>query len=206
MTRNWTRQQYVNEVIDKAGITRPPYHWTRYDCASWLADSDGERPMTNGLPAPETAASAAAALDLLTRYAARVHPSSGPPVNRYQIFANHFRTGVLPSRVAYGAWVKARAGLTGQCADDLDRLTASADRTAGWRWTPPPSVAELAFVLLTQLESGAPVDETIVDTLWSVIDIHGRIRTTATVRTTAAGLCPRPSAHGVGGRRTARCG
>ena len=30
--------EYALEVIDKAGITRAPYHWTRFDCATWLAD------------------------------------------------------------------------------------------------------------------------------------------------------------------------
>jgi AMMECR1 domain-containing protein len=32
---------YALEVIDKAGITRPPYFWQRFDCATWLADSEG---------------------------------------------------------------------------------------------------------------------------------------------------------------------
>jgi hypothetical protein len=39
VTQNLTPQEYVLEVVDKAGITRPPYFWMRYDCATWLADT-----------------------------------------------------------------------------------------------------------------------------------------------------------------------
>src|SRR6185295_16436821 len=108
MTHNLTPQGYVNEVIDKAGITRAPYHWTRYDCATWLADSDGVRVMENGLPARGPTDSGAEQVtklrELLTGYSARVHDAAGEPVSRYEVFADRLRTGIHPARLAYGAW------------------------------------------------------------------------------------------------------
>ncbi len=35
-------EAFALEVIDKAGITRPPYHWRRYECAGWLAGPGGD--------------------------------------------------------------------------------------------------------------------------------------------------------------------
>ncbi|MBE1551416.1 orotate phosphoribosyltransferase/AMMECR1 domain-containing protein [Mycobacterium sp. OAS707] len=177
MMRSWTRRQYVDEVIDKAGITRAPYHWTRYDCATWIADRDGERPIVDGLPAvrdPEPG-TANRLRELLTEYTLRVHTSTEPPVNRYQVFADRLRTGVLPARLAYGAWVKARAGLATQCAEDLDRLTATGGSSEVEDH--PPSIATAAFTVLAQLHSGIHVGDNTIDMLWSAIDIHGRITT-----------------------------
>lgn len=178
MTHNLTPRGYVDEVIDKAGITRPPYRWTRYDCATWLADADGVRAMEHGLPAGSIACPAAGLRELLTGYTARVHDGSGDPVSRYEVFADRLRTGVHPARLAYGAWVKARAGLTEQCAEDLNRLHKHR-RPDGWIEVDgrPPSISELAFVVLAQLESGATVDEAMLERLWSRIDVHGRIAT-----------------------------
>src|SRR5262249_51371153 len=41
---------FVAEVIDKAGITRPPYRWCRFECSTWLADSGGVRITEGGFP------------------------------------------------------------------------------------------------------------------------------------------------------------
>jgi orotate phosphoribosyltransferase/AMMECR1 domain-containing protein len=182
MTHNLTPQGYVNEVIDKAGITRSPYHWTRYDCASWLADACGVRPMENGLPVGAAVGAAdehtARLRELLTGYTRRVHDPSGEPVTRYEVFADRLRTGSHPARLAYGAWVKARAGLTEQCTDDLNRLHKYVT-AGGWLQfdDQSPTISETAFVVLAQLESGAAVDEAMLDTLWTRIDRHGRFAT-----------------------------
>jgi len=182
ITHNLTPQGYVNEVIDKAGITRSPYHWTRYDCASWLADASGVRAIKDGLPAGAPAGTgdehAALMRELVTGYTLRVHDPVGEPVTRYEVFADRLRTGSHPARLAYGAWVKARAGLTEQCTDDLNRLHkyVTAD---GWLQLDDqsPTISEIAFVVLAQLESGAAVDEAMLDTLWTRIDHHGRFAT-----------------------------
>jgi AMMECR1 domain-containing protein len=44
---------FVEELLHKAEITEPPYRWTRFECATWLADRAGER-MVEGSFAPET--------------------------------------------------------------------------------------------------------------------------------------------------------
>lgn len=179
VTHNLTPQGYVNEVVDKAGITRPPYHWTRYDCATWLADATGVRRLENGLPQGEPAATAGAQArrlrELLTDYAARHHVSGGEPVNRYEVFGDRLRTGVHPARLAYGAWIKARACLHEQCADDLRRLEQGSQQD-GWLVVGghPPSIAELAFTVLARLESGSVPESAMVARLWSQIDVHGR--------------------------------
>ena len=38
-------------MIDKAEITRAPYRWIRFDCATWLADGDGVESHRVRLPA-----------------------------------------------------------------------------------------------------------------------------------------------------------
>src|SRR5262249_24621518 len=45
---------FAADLLAKAGITVPPYWWTRYECATWLADPAGERLM-EGSFAPEHA-------------------------------------------------------------------------------------------------------------------------------------------------------
>ena len=44
-------------MIEKAGLTEPPYYWCRFDCATWLADAFGTSPLLGGfLFARETSA------------------------------------------------------------------------------------------------------------------------------------------------------
>jgi hypothetical protein len=185
ITHNLTPRGYVDEVIDKAGITRPPYHWTRYDCEAWLADDRGGRPMRDGLPVGEPEPSAARQLDrlhrLLRAYAERHHvsPGDGPPVGRYEVFADRLRAGLATARLAYGAWIKARAGLRHEAEEDLRRLQAARDAD-GWvrLGDEPPSISELAFMLLAQTELVGP-DRRVAERLWGQVDIHGRFATHA---------------------------
>jgi orotate phosphoribosyltransferase/AMMECR1 domain-containing protein len=180
VTHNLTPQQYVLEVVDKAGITRPPYFWTRYDCVSWLADGTGVRRMRGALPEGAPAGTPAAELDrlepLLLRYTRRhAVPPEEPYAARYDVFADRLHTGAHPARVAYGAWVKARAGLRSEAADDLARadLRRGAD---GWIGD---SIAESAFVVLAELALGQATAETerTAGTLAARIDGHGRCAT-----------------------------
>lgn len=178
-----TPLQYVYEVIDKAGITRAPYHWTRYDCTTWLADETGTEPLVHGLPAGRPAASEEQQLarlwPLMTGYARRHHSATGPPVGRYEVFANRLRSGLAPARLAYGAWVEARIGLRREATQDLRRLQRGLTRDGWIDLGEAPSISELAFFLLTQLELGrAPFPRSSVATaLWGRIDGHGRFAT-----------------------------
>ncbi|WP_448627780.1 AMMECR1 domain-containing protein [Geodermatophilus sp. URMC 64] len=167
VTHNLSPQGYVLEVIDKAGITRPPYTWTRYDCATWLADADGVRRMRHALPEAAPASNPAAQLDrlepLLRRYTLRHSTSPDEPyLARYAVFADRLHSGAHPARIAYGAWVEARAGMRREAEDDLTRLAA------------PDSIAETAFAALAALALGRTPD---VAPLVDAIDRHGRFAT-----------------------------
>ncbi len=183
VTANLTPRGYVDEVIDKAGITRPPYRWTRYDQTTWLADGSSVRRMENALPCAEPAPTAEAQAErlvpLLTGYARRHHVADGVPTARYEVFADRLRTGLHPARLAYGAWVGARASLRAEAAHDLGRLLAARDPD-GWIALDGhrPSVAEVAFALLAGLELDEPADPGgAAELLWGRIDPHGRVGT-----------------------------
>ncbi|MDQ6616296.1 MAG: AMMECR1 domain-containing protein [Actinomycetota bacterium] len=180
---NLTPLQYVYEVIDKAGITRPPYRWTRYDCATWLADATGTSRLVHGLPAGRAAASGGDQLErlwpIMVGYARRHHVARGVPAGRYEVFANRVRTGLAPARLAYGAWVMAKVGLRREAAVDLRRLQRGLRRDGWIVLDDAPSLSELAFFLLAQLELGsAPFPRSpVADALWGRIDEHGRFTT-----------------------------
>ena len=182
VTHNLTPRSYVAEVIDKAGVTRPPYRWTRYDCATWLADSSGVRPTRHGLPvgtpAPTPAAQVERLHDLFQGYAARHHVGPGEPYGgRYDPVADRVHTGAHPARIAYGAWVLARAGLHEAALDDLGRPELVEDD--GWLGTENASVAEPSFALLARLELGPAGATTalLAAALHDRIDGHGKIAT-----------------------------
>lgn len=189
---NLTPLGYVHEVIDKAGITRPPYHWTRYDCATWLADSGAPVALVHGLPLGHPAPSAADQLDrlwpIMVGYARRHHTSEGPLVGRYEVFANRLRSGLAPARLAFGAWVKARVGLVAEATEDVARLQGGMGADCWIDLGEAPSISEVAFFLLAQLELGPasfpPVCRDVAEWLWGRIDLHGRF---ATHRDPAAG-------------------
>lgn len=184
VTNNLTPLGYVYEVIDKAGITRPPYRWTRYDCVTWLADDSGVRRLEYGLPKGQPAPTAEAQIErlhqLLAGYARRHHVVAGQPVSRYEVFADRLRTGLHPARLAYGAWIKARAGLHRAATEDLGRLEQGRG-TDGWIVLDgaAPSISELAFTVLARVELAAEPDSTATDAskLWGQIDHHGRFVT-----------------------------
>jgi orotate phosphoribosyltransferase/AMMECR1 domain-containing protein len=180
VTHNLTPQQYVLEVVDKAGITRPPYVWTRYDCAGWLADGTDVRRLRGALPEGPPAGTPAEQLDrlegLALRYTRRHSvPPEEPYTARYDVFADRLHTGAHPARIAYGAWVKARAGLPQEAGHDLARAELRRDPD-GWIGD---SIAESAFVVLAELALGGATDETerTVATIAARIDGHGRFAT-----------------------------
>jgi orotate phosphoribosyltransferase/AMMECR1 domain-containing protein len=183
VTNNLTPLGYVREVIDKAGITRPPYWWTRYDCVTWLSDDAGCRRLRQGLPEGEPALTAWAQWrrlhELFVGYTRRHHVAQGEPVSRYEVFADRVRTSLHPARLAYGAWIKARAGLHCEAWADLTRLE-NGQCPDGWidLDVGSPSISELSFVILARIELGAEVGSSaVLSRLWSQIDLHGRFAT-----------------------------
>jgi orotate phosphoribosyltransferase/AMMECR1 domain-containing protein len=183
VTNNLTPLGYVREVIDKAGITRPPYRWTRYDCATWLADDGSCHRLRHGLPAGEPATTARAQFtrlhDLLAGYTHRHHVPQTEPVSRYEVFADRVHTSWHPARLAYGAWIKARAGMHRESWEDLDRLERG-QCPDGWidLNVGSPSISELSFLVLARVELNAEVrSSAVLSRLWAQIDPHGRFVT-----------------------------
>ena len=104
-THNLDRSEFVAEVIDKAGITRPPYNWCRFDCATWLADAGGSRILECGFPATPDPPPLDVLLDRLAnlhiRYLIRQQSADGSLYLRYE----PFRTGFM---VPIGAEARSR--------------------------------------------------------------------------------------------------
>jgi hypothetical protein len=198
VTNNLDRAEFVAEVIDKAGITRPPYYWCRYECASWLADSRGTGLLDGGFPRrPESPAFGTLVEKLATlhvQYLLRQRDADGSLFFYYQPFQDRLHRGITAPRLAHAAWVLARAckKLGGpeelQTARDalLDRHLQSVRQGGDGCWLEsgkePASVSESAFLLLALCDSldrdrARDVAASLTSTLWSTIDAHGRIAT-----------------------------
>jgi AMMECR1 domain-containing protein/orotate phosphoribosyltransferase len=190
-------EEYALEVVDKAGITRPPYYWQRFDCATWLADAEGVGQL-EGAFKPMTAACddhelARWLTDLYANYLLRHHRQDGTSYESYEPFRNRLLAGGNLPRLAHGAWVLMRGA---RVLDDA-RLRQAADRTVdlllrsiklreGGVWLEMgenvPSVSEISFLVLALCELPAGDYRRVqarglADSLWSTVDRHGRITT-----------------------------
>ena len=195
-THNLYPSEFVAEVIDKAGITRPPYDWCRFDCATWLANATETTMLEGGFPRAHEPPPLEALLDQLAnlhiRYLTQQQAADGSLYLRYDPFQNRLYQGVSAPRLAHGAWIVARAYRV-FAGDDLKRvrdnlidyhLRSVRESEAGF-WMDgdeTPSISELSFILLAlcQLPEGdvrRDPGSNIVSTLWSSIDAHGRIST-----------------------------
>jgi orotate phosphoribosyltransferase len=208
---------FALEVIDKAGITRPPYEWCRFECVTWLAAPGLPEPrrlrgtLIPGAPPDSIDDAVARFTPLLVGYLLRHQRDDGTFHGTYAPFSHSFGDGLAVSRLAHAGWTLARGA---RSLGDA-RLAAAADRTlahliglverddAGHPWIcdgdEPPTIAELAFLLLALVERpsrGAPaavrkprrraprrasrtpdLARSLASALWSCIDVHGRFRT-----------------------------
>ena len=157
VTHDLSAQEYADAVVDKAGITDGPIHWTRYDCSSWLADSKGVVRLVDGLPArAATDGNAAQLAGHWAGFLAQHSTPNGEPVNRYLPFTDEQRTGVAGARLAHSAWVKARLGMKREAEADLKHFKP----VAGWLTLEgeEPSAATLSFAALAQQALGKKKD------------------------------------------------
>jgi uncharacterized protein (TIGR00296 family) len=195
-TNNLDRSEFVAEVIDKAGITRPPYNWCRFDCATWLADAERTTALDGPFPpAPEPPPLDALLdrlADLHVRYLMRQQADDGSLYLRYEPFQNRLYQGLSAPRLAHGAWVIARAhkafgGDELKTVRDklIDYLLKAVREGEGGCWLEldgAASVSEVAFLSLALGElppgdgRGALISN-LASTLWSSISAHGRIST-----------------------------
>lgn len=179
---------FAREVVDKAGITRPPYRWCRFDCTSWLCDGAGARVMEGAWPAApareEPLGEAVARLGpLLLGYLERNCREDGTLFARYRPFADAAEAALDLPRLAHGAWVLARAR-SPAARRTIDLLLGKvAPDAAGNLWLAsgdaPPSIAEVSFLLLALLELGRESETAggLARTLASAIDVHGKLAT-----------------------------
>ena len=196
---NLDDRQYALEVIDKAGVTRPPYLWKRWDCTSWLAEGNGRlRMLRGGFPVPEEPPALEEALprlaELQTAYLMRNQREDGSLFMRYRPFQDVLYERIDLPRFAHAAWVMARAGSNLNRADLVDaslrlldfllkRLRRSEE---GGYWLEAEGhescLAEVAFLLLAICRGGMDQEKRrlageIADWMWTRIGPHGRIAT-----------------------------
>ena len=188
---------YALEVIDKAGITRPPYFWQRFDCATWLADSENAGLMEGAFrridkqAAPETLLSELAGL--YSSYIVKHQKPDGSFHESYEPFRNRLHDGFTPPRVSHAAWTLARASrflgkseLKDAREKTVDSLLGAMRVSESGAWLEfnkgAPSVSEIAFLILALCE--LPLGDhrrrlvrSLAETIWSCIDRHGRIAT-----------------------------
>jgi hypothetical protein len=183
---NLDRESFAREVLEKAGLSEPPYAWCRFDCATWLADSEDVWPTIGGFASPQqtlppVAAFVAGHCERHVRYLLRHLREDGTFFSSYQPFHNRLFEGADPARQAHGAWVLARAHkilggdeLRAAAGKAIDSLVAA---------TPDDSTAEISFLLLAlgTLEEGDPRRSSMKDlaaALWRRVELpHGRIAT-----------------------------
>lgn len=196
-TNNLDRAGFVAEVIDKAGITRPPYYWCRFECASWLADSQGIDPLDGGFPRRREPAPFAALVEKLAalhaQYLVRQQDEDGSLFFYYDPFQDRLHRGMSPPRLAHAAWVLSRAC---NAIGDPELVTARDKivehhlalirEAADGCWleggSDPASVSESSFLLLALCENldgdrARSVAANLASTLWPKIGAHGRIAT-----------------------------
>jgi orotate phosphoribosyltransferase len=192
---NLTPTAFVEELLHKAQITLPPYHWIRFECATWLADRDGERLM-EGSFAPEPPPSALP--DLVQRlmplgveYLLRHQKPDGTFFTRYDPLQDQLYSGVDMPRLAHTAWVLARAAKSARrrageaAAKTTTFLLSTAAETADGLWLShegdEQAVAEISLTALALCEADGKLAARWVPqlaaALWSRIDVHGFVHT-----------------------------
>jgi orotate phosphoribosyltransferase len=190
-------EEYALEIVDKAGITRPPYSWQRFDCATWLADEEGAGQLEGAFkdvpPEYDDHKLATRLAGLYSNYLVRHQRQDGTLYESYEPFRNRLLGGGHLPRLAHGAWVLTRAARTlentrlQQAADrTLDLLLRSVRLSESGIWLEMgenvPSVSEISFLVLALCELPAGdyrrvQARALADSLWSSIGRHGRIET-----------------------------
>jgi AMMECR1 domain-containing protein len=164
-------EDFVDEVLDKAGVTRPPYNWIRFDCDTWLADDEGVSKLVGGFKHLPPTLPVENIARLHAEYLLRNQREDGDVYFGYYPFQNTLYQGIDTARLAYGAWILARIGKREAAASTLKYVLAQErDETIG--------LAQDAFVLLALCEPGV-FDVVPRAKLWEAllasIDRHGQV-------------------------------
>lgn len=197
VTHNLNPAEFVAELIDKAGITRPPYNWCRFECATWLADAEGAKKLEYGFPLAPESGSLKEMMSRLARlhadYLVRQQEDGGSLYLQYAPFQNSLYRGISTPRLAHAAWVMARAhklmdepALKDVSGKIIDRLLGLVREGEDGCWLEEDNnestVAEVSFLLLALSQLPESDDRRalagkLAETLWSSINSHGRITT-----------------------------
>lgn len=167
-------EEFVDEVIDKAGVTRAPYNWRRFDCDTWLADGDGvwrqDGAFKHGDAPPPSGSDFAR---LFVEYLVRNQRPDGSLFFSYHPFQNTLEQGIDMARLAHAAWTLARAGA-------LPPAAAALARARREPVDPALGLSRDAFTVLALCEADRPEIAdvpTLAAGLWASIDRHGRVTT-----------------------------
>jgi AMMECR1 domain-containing protein/orotate phosphoribosyltransferase len=166
-------EEFVDEVIDKAGITRPPYNWRRFNCSTYLADDEGTCKLKGGFKHVAPSLSVKDTAKLHIAYLLRNQRPDGSLYFSYYPFENTLHQGIDSARQAHAAWTLARVGRTTAAADALHYALEQEDESA-------LALSRNAFALLALCEDGVPdtVGRTaLAEKLAASIDRHGRVNT-----------------------------
>jgi orotate phosphoribosyltransferase len=166
-------KDFVDEVLDKAGVTRPPYNWICFDCDTWLADESGTAKLEGGFSRRSPTLRADEIARLHVDYLLRNQREDGTFYFGYYPFENTLYQGIDSARLAHAAWMLARVG---EQRAALSALTSILAQDTG----DPLALARDAFVLLTLSELGSAEIATqskLAERLLESIDRHGRVNT-----------------------------
>lgn len=199
---NYNEQQFIEELIDKAGITRPPYAWRRYECSSWLDDGEHVRQLQKGFPEPRTTpADVLENPDILgslwAEYIQRQQLENGSFYFHYYPFQHQLHGIQDNARTAHTAWVLARwqkQHFTETTHEKIQAtfayLKTSLRKTARKTWLSDAfqsseikndTIAGTSLLLMflssyPELTTAkTALAEVLAETLWQAIDQHGRI-------------------------------
>ncbi len=193
---NYDAVNFAKAVLEKAGITEPPYNWCRFDSATWFAGSEGVWATVGGFATPRQDLPPIEELSeklgkLHLRYLLKHLRDDGTFYSAYQPFQNRLLEYVDAARLAHGAWVLARAHKTfggdevKNAADKVidglvEKLVHEGDEVWLERENETPSVAELSFLLLalSNLRENDSLIKDLANTLWRCVELpYGRITT-----------------------------
>jgi AMMECR1 domain-containing protein/orotate phosphoribosyltransferase len=197
VTHNLDPADFVAELIDKAGITRPPYNWCRFECATWLADAEGTRKLEYGFPPAPESFSLEEMINRLAKlhaaYLVRQQEEDGSLYLQYEPFQNRLYRGISTPRLAHAAWLMARAhtvlgepALKDASSKIIDYLLKGVRDGEHGCWiesgNDEPTVAEVSFLLLAlcqlpENDERRRLAGSLSETLWGCINPHGRIST-----------------------------
>lgn len=198
---NYDEKAYVAEVLDKAGITRPPYAWLRYDCSSWLDDGHQVYPMQKAFPRYQTPrvelGQLAPLASVWSSYIQRQRAENGAFYFYYLPFSNQLQQVQDKVRTAHTVWVLTRAQQAqlstisdSDLSASLDYLKSAIRKSPSKIWLSDVSAGEdssndtLAGSALLLLALASQQQLSLEDTelaknlaqlLWNAIDEHGRV-------------------------------